>query len=53
MSNFVLNIWKGAEHLLSASATDAELVAQLKIWAEEKGYRVTIADYTQQKGKTS
>jgi len=42
--NVIVTIWRGAESVLTAVATDGELVADLKLLAQAKGYRVEIKE---------
>ena len=44
MMNLLVTIWRNGHNVMTGSITaqDAEFAADLKAWAEEKGYRVTM-----------
>lgn len=49
---FMVDARKGREHML-ASVTDAELAMELKTWAEDKGFKVTLKEQSAAKEKQS
>jgi len=44
--NFIVTAHKGSVNALAASVTDAELVAELKVWLENRGFVVLVKDHT-------
>lgn len=43
----IVSIYRGGHAILTASVTDAELVAELKLIAQKKGYRVEVKEAKQ------
>jgi len=40
----IVNVWRGGEMLMTASVTDAELIAELKLIAQAKGWRIEMKE---------
>jgi hypothetical protein len=47
--NLIVSIFEGRRMLMTASITDAEVFAKLKLWAENEGYRVELHEDDQER----
>ena len=47
--NLIVTIWKGKHNVITASVTDGEAFAKLKVWAENEGYTVQVQEDDQER----
>jgi hypothetical protein len=47
--NLIVTIWDKKRNVITASITDAEAFAKLKVWAEGEGYRVELQEDDQER----
>ena len=47
--NLIVTIWLKKRNVITASITDAEAFAKLKVWAESEGYTVQVQEDDQER----
>ena len=50
-ASFIVSVWRGRINVCAAASSDAAFVAELKTWAEDRGYRVSVIDHSKPRQK--